>query len=163
MARRLVRLTHGSAEGTAAGIYGIIVVAAMLTTSHAERAWREVLAILITLMIYWAAERYARIVAERLHEGHRPAWHTVRQQLAAGWELVTASALPLLVLVLVRLAGARMVTAEFAALAGSTFLLCLAGWQMGAGGRLTTAERLVSAVTAGGFGGLMIVLKALLH
>ena len=44
MARSFVRLTHDTVEGTALGIYGIIVCAAMLVTSHAERAWQEVLA-----------------------------------------------------------------------------------------------------------------------
>jgi hypothetical protein len=163
MQRSFVRLTHDTAEGTASGIYGLIVCAAMLVTAHAERAWREVLAVLVTLTIYWLAERYARIVAERIHEGRRPAWHTVRHQLTHGWELITASALPLLVLVIVRLAGARMVAAEFAALACCTLLLCVAGWRMGAGGRLTPAERLVSTVTAGAFGAAMVVLKTLLH
>jgi hypothetical protein len=163
MPSSFVRLTHDTAEGTAAGIYGVIICAAMLVTSHAERAWLEVIAILVTLMIYWAAERYARIVAERIHEGHRPTWQTVRHQLTSGWEIVTASALPLLVLVLMRLTGVSLDTAEFAALGCTTALLCVAGWRMGAGGRLTTAERLVSSLVAGGFGAAMIVLKTLLH
>lgn len=163
MPSTFVRLTHETTEGTASGIYGVIVCAAMLVTSHAERAWREVLAVLVTLTIYWVAERYARIVAERIHEGRRPARHTVRRQLTGGWEIVTASILPLLVLTLVRLGGARIETAEFAALACSTALLCAAGWRMGAHGRLTTAERLMSATTAGTFGAAMILLKALLH
>ena len=163
MSGSFVRLTHETAEGTASGIYGVIVCAAMLVTSDADRAWREVIAVLVTLTIYWAAERYARIVAERIHEGHRPTWHTVRRQLTSGWEIVTASTLPLLVLVVGRLAGMRIESAEYAALACTTLLLCVAGWRMGAGGRLTTVERLVSTVTAGAFGAAMIVLKALLH
>ena len=163
MARSFVRLTHDTVEGTALGIYGIIVCAAMLVTSHAERAWLEALAVLVTLAIYWAAERYARILAERIHEGHRLTWPAVRRQLTSGWEIVTASTLPLLVLVLLRLAGVRLETAEFAALGCTTLLLCLAGWQMGGAGRLTLPERLVSAMVAGGFGAAMILLKALLH
>ena len=50
---------------------------------------------------------------------------------------------PLLVLVLLRLAGVRLEAAEFAALGCATVLLCMAGWPMGAAGRLTTAGRLV--------------------
>lgn len=163
MPRSFVRLTHDTAEGTASGIYGVIVCAAMLVTSHAERAWQEVLAVLITLTIYWAAERYARILAERIHQGRRPTWRTVRHQLTSGWEIVTASTLPLLILVLMRLSGVSLETAEFAALSCTTVLLCAAGWRMGAAGRLTTAERLVSTATAGGFGVAMILLKTLLH
>jgi hypothetical protein len=163
MRSTFVRLTHTTAEGTASGIYGVIICAAMLVTSHAERAWQEVLAVLATLTIYWVAERYARIVAERIHQGHRPTWQSVRQQLTSGWEIVTASTLPLLVLVFMKLAGVSLETAEFAALGCTTALLCVAGWRMGAAGQLTTVERLVSAVIAGGFGGAMILLKTLLH
>jgi hypothetical protein len=163
MRNTFVRLTHDTAEATASGIYGVIVCAAMLVSSHAERAWQEALAVLVTLAIYWLAERYARIMAERIHAGHRPTWQTVRHQLTSGWEIVTASTLPLLVLVLMRLAGVRLETAEFAALGCTTVLLCVAGWRMGAAGRLSTAERLLSTVTAGCFGAAMILLKTLLH
>ncbi|WIM98419.1 hypothetical protein ACTOB_002019 [Actinoplanes oblitus] len=158
-----IRLTHESAEATASGVYGIIVGAAVLVAGHALTAWGDVLAVLITLIVYWAAERYARIVAERIHEGHRPAWHTVRDQLTTGWEMVTASVLPLVTLVAARLTGAQLGTAEIASLAVSTLLLCLAGWRVGGDGRLTTGERIVSTLVAGSFGAALVVLKTLLH
>lgn len=163
MARTRIRLTHETEEATASGVYGIIVGAAVLVAAHAASAWRDVLAVLVTLIVYWAAERYARIVAERIHAGHRPTWHVVREQLTSGWELVTASLLPLLVLVLFRVAGTRLVTAELISLSCSTLLLCLAGWRMGTAGRLTTPERLVSTLVAGAFGVSLILLKTLLH
>ncbi|MDI6105255.1 hypothetical protein QLQ12_42400 [Actinoplanes sp. NEAU-A12] len=158
-----VRFRHDTEEATASGVYGLIIGGAVLAASHAERAARVVIAVLATLTIYWAAERYARIVAERIHEGHRPAWHTVRRQLTTGWEMVTASGLPLLVLIGFRSAGARLATAEIAALVCTTALLCLSGWRIGAGGRLTPRERLVSTLVAGTFGAALIVLKTLLH
>jgi len=141
----------------------VIVGAAVLATAHAESAVGTVLAVLVTLIIYWAAERYARLVAERIHRGHRPDRRQVRRQLTAGWEIVTASALPLIVLVVLRLFGADLNVAVGWALAGSTLLLCVAGWEIGRHGQLTGLERLVSAVTAGMFGVLMILLKTLLH
>ena len=81
--RGLVR--HHSEHATATGIYGIIVVAAVLATSHAETAVAVDLAVLVTLVIYWAAERYARLVAARIHEGARPDWSHVRRELTTGW------------------------------------------------------------------------------
>jgi hypothetical protein len=158
-----VRLRHETEEATASGIYGLIVGAAVLVASHATTAIRTVIAVLVTLTIYWLAERYARIVAERIHEGHRPTWHTVRRQLTTGWEMVTASALLLLVLIATRLSGAPLETAEIAALACTTGLLCVAGWWIGWGGRLRPLERLVSTLVAGAFGAALIVLKTLLH
>jgi hypothetical protein len=158
-----LRLTHDTAEGTAAGIYGVIVSSAVLVTAHAETAIALDVIVLVTLTVYWAAERYARIVAERIHEGHRPSWPAVRAQLTTGWEIISASLLPLLVLLLARLAGAGLEGAILAGLACSTALLCVAGWRMGAGGRLTPAERVVSTLVAGAFGVAMVVLKVVLH
>ncbi|MFI1996382.1 hypothetical protein [Actinoplanes sp. NPDC020271] len=163
MARTRIRLTHETAEATASGIYGIIVGAAVLVTAHKVAAWREVLAVVVTLIVYWVAERYARIVADRIHEGHRPAWHVVREQLTSGWEIITASLVPLVVLIVVRASGAALLTAEILSLTTSTLLLCLAGWRIGSGGRLTTGERIVSTVVAGAFGIALILLKTLLH
>jgi hypothetical protein len=115
------------------------------------------------LSIYWAAERYARIVAARIHQGHRPSGETVRAQLTSGWEMITTSLVPLAVLLLTRLLGADLRAAVIWALVCSTVLLCRAGWRVGRDGRLTVAERIVSSAVAGLFGAGMIVLKTLLH
>jgi positive regulator of sigma E activity len=158
-----IRLTHDHEEATAGAIYGLIVSGAVIATSHAVSALAVDGAVLVTLVVYWGAERYARIIAERIHEGHRPAWVTVRRQVAKGWELVTASFLPLVTLLVVRAAGARLNTAELAALVCSTAVLALCGWRIGADGRLHQGERVVAASVAALFGAAMIVLKAWLH
>ncbi|HET6967758.1 MAG TPA: hypothetical protein VFI44_05750 [Ornithinibacter sp.] len=160
---RSVHVTRDNREATASGIYGVIVSAAVMSASHAEKAYQVIIAVLVTLTIYWGAERYARIVAERIHEGHRPSWTTVRHQLTHGWEMVTASTLPLVVLAVTSILGAELVTAVLAALVCSTVLLCVAGWAVGRGGRLSPGERLASTVVAGMFGLVFILLKALLH
>ncbi|WP_246278775.1 hypothetical protein [Phytohabitans rumicis] len=151
-------------EATAAGIYGIIVGAAVMAASHAATAMAVVGAVLGTLVVYWSAERFARLMAERLHSGRRrPAWSQVRRQLTAGWEIVTASALPLLVLVALRLLGTDLGVAIDVALVCSTLLLWRAGWDMGRHGELALVERLAAATVAGLFGVVFIVLKMLLH
>ena len=155
--------TQRSEEGTAAGIYGIIVSAAVMVGSHGQTAAAIVVSVVVTLVIYWVAERYARIVAERIHAGHRPSRQTLRVQLTTGWEMVTASTLPLAVLVVARLLGADLQAAVIWALSCSTVLLSWAGWRVGRGGRLTRAERLVSTAVAGVFGLGMVVLKTSLH
>jgi hypothetical protein len=150
-------------EGTAAGIYGVIVSTAVMAASSATSAAALVAAVLGTLVIYWSAERYSRLVAERIHTGHRPSWRRVRAQLTTGWEIVTASAAPLAILVLLRVFGVAQAAAVTWALVCNTLLLCLAGWEMGRRGELTVLERLVSAIVAGGFGAVLIALKAALH
>lgn len=150
-------------ESTAAGIYGLIVSAAVMAASPAGSAAVLVAAVLATLVIYWGAERYARLVAERIHAGHRPDWAHVRRQLTNGWEFVTASVLPLVVLVIVRLVGVDLDTAVLVALGCNTLLLCLHGWEMGHLGHLTRLERVATTTVAGLFGVLLITLKTTLH
>jgi hypothetical protein len=163
--RYLSRLGLGgtTAESTAAGIYGVIVSSAVMAASHAATAAATTIAVLVTLVIYWGAERYARIVAERIHAGRRPDRRELRHQLTTGWEMITASFLPLAVLDVTRLLGAQLSTALLAGLGCSTLLLGIAGWAVGRDGKLSAGERLVSATIAAAFGGVMIVLKMLLH
>ncbi len=150
-------------HSTATAIYGIIVSAAVMAASHAESAVALAVSVLVTLLIYWSAERYARLLAERIHAGHRPAWGHVRAQLTSDWGFVTASFLPLTTLVVMRLLGADLSVSVLGALTCSTLLLGAAGWHAGAQGQLTTWERIGSAGVAGAFGVGLIVLKALLH
>ena len=158
-----VRMRHRDQEATASGIYGVIVSAAVMSASHAEKAYKVIIAVVVTLTIYWGAERYARIVAERIHEGHRPSWTSVRYQLTHGWELVSASALPLITLAVMSVLGADLGTAVIGALLCSTLLLCVAGWAIGRGGRLSTGERVASTLVAGMFGLFFVLLKTFLH
>jgi hypothetical protein len=156
-------LTREREESTAAGIYGVIVSAAVMAASHENSAGAVSVAVLVTLVIYWGAERYARLVAGRIHDGRRPTWEETRRQLTTGWEMVSASVLPLVVMTVVYQLDAGLDTAVLAALGCSTVLLCLAGWQMGRNGQLTTLERLASTAVAGAFGVFMVLLKTLLH
>jgi len=161
--RRLLRLRREDEERTASGIYGTIVSAAVMAASHAPTARAVIAGVAVTLVVYWAAERYARLVAQRIHEERRPTWRQVRRELGVGWELVTASALPLVVLATLVGGGVSLSNAVFAGLLCSTVLLGLAGWEIGRDTRLSPLERTALVVVAGGFGGLMIGLKALLH
>jgi hypothetical protein len=150
-------------EATAAGIYGVIVGGSVMAASHADTAVSVALTVLITLTIYWSAERFARLVAERIHDGHRPSPRRLLHHLTAGWEIVSASTLPLIVLVVTRLLGRTLNVAITAALICCTLLLCLAGWEMGRHGRLTRLERAGVTTVAGLFGLLLIATKSLLH
>ncbi|HZB48814.1 MAG TPA: hypothetical protein VE547_06935, partial [Mycobacteriales bacterium] len=108
--------SRSSEENTAAGIYGIIVGAAVMAASHASSSVAVIVAVLVTLVVYWGAERYARIVARRIHSGRRRQPHELRPELTTGWAMVSASFLPLAVLVAARLLGAELSTAVLWAL-----------------------------------------------
>ena len=141
----------------------MIVSAGVMAASHAETALAVGVAVLVTLVIYWGAERYARLVAERIHQGHRPTWAQAREQLTDGWEMVSASYLPLAVLAACSLFGVTLYRTVLSALICSTVLLCLAGWAMGRNGQLSWRERAISTVVAGLFGMMMILLESQLH
>lgn len=152
-----------SEESTATGILGIVVSGAVMASAHADSVWTLVVAVLATLLVYWAAERYARVVSRRVADGRRPTFAVLRSELTEGWEIVTGSTLPLLVLVALGLLGAEYRTAVLAALGTNTALLALAGWMIGRGGRLSTPERFASAGFAAVFGLLTIAFKTLVH
>ena len=144
-------------------IYGVIVSTAVMASAHAGSVPRLAIAVLVTLLVYWAAEQYAHIMARRLVAGPHVRWRDMRGGLRQGWELVTASFLPLLVLVGAHLVGAKYFTAVLLALISGTGLLVFAGWRVGRAARLGTLQRILSAAAAGGFGVVMIGLKTLLH
>lgn len=160
----LARRVAGTSEGrTADGVYGIIVSSAVMATSHGASTGTVLVTVLVTLVVYWAAERYARLVADRIHTGRRLGWPEIRRELTARWEIVTASAIPLAVLAVLGLAGVNVTVAILVSLGVSTLLLCVAGAEIGRRGRFSRLERLGSAAVTGAFGVAMIVLKALLH
>jgi hypothetical protein len=60
-------------------------------------------------VVYWLAEEYAELLGEQAEGGLIPTWDYIRGSLAATWPMVTASFVPLVVLVLARLAWATSV------------------------------------------------------
>jgi hypothetical protein len=148
---------------TANGIYGLIVSSAVMAAAHGDAVGRLAVAVLITLLIYWVAERYAHVMAKRIALRRRLTRPELRRELSDGWELVTASYLPLIVLVSTHLLGADLTVSVISALVCSTALLGLSGWRVGREARLGLSQRLLSTSIAGAFGLVMIALKSLLH
>ena len=144
-------------------IYGVIVSSAVMASAHGESVRRLSLAVLVTLVIYWAAERYARVMARTIVHGSWIGWRELLREFGHGWELVTASFLPLLVLVCTGLLGASLFASTLAALLCSTAVLCAAGWKVGSAAQLRPLPRMFAAAAAGAFGFVMIALKSLLH
>ena len=102
-------------------------------------------------------------MARRIVHPGALTWSELNRELHHGWELVTASFLPLGVLVGTRALGAQVSTAVVAALLCATVLLAAAGWKVGREAGLSHGGRLGSAACAGAFGAAMILLKTLLH
>jgi hypothetical protein len=149
---------------TANGIYGVIVgTAVMASVERGDTVGRLAVAVLVTLLVYWAAERYAHVMARRISLGRKHTRAELRRALSHGWELVTASFLPLLVLLGTHLLGADLSGSVLSALVCGTVLLGLSGWRVGREAHLGLVQRLLSAAFAGAIGIVMIVLKTILH
>jgi hypothetical protein len=155
---------HLEETRTANAIYGVIVSTAVLASvKSGDTVGRLAVAVLVTLLVYWAAERYAHLMARRIRLGRKQTHAEVRRQLSDGWELVTASFLPLLVLLATSLLGAELAGSVLSALVCGTVLLSLVGWRVGREAHLGLGQRLLSAAFAGAIGVVMILLKTFLH
>ena len=150
-------------RATANAIYGIIVSSAVMASAHGQSVVALAVAVLVTLLIYWAAERFAHVMGERIVHTPEMTASQLRRHLGTGWELVSASFLPVGVLLGFGLLGAGVDAAALAALICATALLFGAGWRVGQEAALSWSARLVSALCSGAFGAAMILLKTLLH
>jgi hypothetical protein len=152
---------HGTAaRRRSAGIYGTIVASAVLAAGGGHlRTVPLAVTVVVTLLVYWAAEGYAEILGEHTHGGRLPTWAQVRASLAAIWPMVTASYIPLLALLVTRVLGADTKTAATVALVVAIALLLVQGWAGGKALHLRGARLLAVTLIAGGFGVTMILLK----
>ncbi|SOD73202.1 hypothetical protein SAMN05892883_2493 [Jatrophihabitans sp. GAS493] len=146
----------------AAGIYGLIVTAAVLATagSHLSTLALE-LAVFLTLIVYWLAEEYAQL-GEHISGGHLPTWHHIGSALVAKWPMVSASYIPLLALLADRLIGGSPTTAAYVALAVTVGMLTYYGWSAGRNAQLRGLSLFLMTFAACALGMLMIGLKILI-
>jgi hypothetical protein len=146
----------------ASGIYGIIITAAILDTIGGElHTSALVVAVLVTLAVYWLAEEYAELLGEQAGSGTIPSWDYIREALAQTWPMVTASFAPLLAVVLAALAGASALTAANVGLVVAMALLTIHGWLAGRAAQFQGWKLLVATSIAAGLGLMMILLKDL--
>ena len=144
----------------AAGIYGAIVTAAVMTAGGATLAATPlVVSVLITLVVYWLAEQYAELLGEPERQGHLPSWAHVRRTLADSWPMVSASFAPLVALVLARLAGAPTPTAATVGVSVAIALLTFHGWSAGRAARLRGWQLAAATAIAAALGLIMVILK----
>ena len=160
--RRPAPLAKISGRRRAAGIYGAIITAAIIAASGGNLPTDAlVVAVVVTLLVYWVAEEYAEVVGEQAEGGRLPTWASIRGMLVATWPMVSASYAPLLALVLARLAGASSLTAANVGLGVAVAVLTLHGWWAARAAQLHGRRLLLSTALAAALGIAMILLKDL--
>ena len=146
----------------AAGIYGAIITAAILDTVGGHQSTTAlVISVVVTLLVYWLAEEYAEVLGEQVEGGRLPSRAAIWRALAATWPMVTASYLPLLAVVVARLAGASDLTAANVGLVAAIVLLTVHGWLAGRAAQLRSWPLFFATSVAAALGLVMIALKDL--
>jgi hypothetical protein len=156
----------GSGRRRAAGIYGTVVTAAVIDTAGDHVSTEKlVIAVVVTLLVYWVAEQYAEVLGEHTIAGHPPTWPEVKTGLVDAFPMVGASYLPLLALVVTRVAGASAPVAANVGLGVALVLLIYHGWAAARVANLRGRSLLVATLIGAGLGLVMILLKdvVLLH
>src|ERR1700749_2715960 len=76
----------------AAGIYGAIITAAILAAAGGHLPTVAlVVAVVVTLLVYWLAEEYAELLGEQARGGRLPSRGALRHTLAAPWPMGSAA------------------------------------------------------------------------
>ena len=150
--------------GTApAAIYGTIISASVLAAVDEQTPVLSVaLGVVVTLVVYWLAERWSELLASHVR-GEPLTWPHTRRVFVRGWPMVQASYGPVLVLVVASLLGADLDGAVMAALATTIVVLVGLGATAGHRAALPRSGVVLSAAFAGLLGVLLITLKTLLH
>lgn len=158
--------TPSSAGGRhrASGIYGTIVVAAtMAAGGNFLHTWALAISVVVTLLVYWLAEEYAEILGEHTDAGRLPNLARVRSSLANSWPMVTASYLPVLVLVVAHLSGAGTGSAALIALVATALILVVHGHTAGHAAGLRGIRLVAVTGAAAMLGGALVALKAVVE
>lgn len=144
-------------------LYGLIVSGAVLATAaETYRISRVAIALLSTLLIYWASETYVHWMAAREQLG-RPLRPVERRHVVLdGWPLVTACAVPLVVLLVEALLRVEDSLAVDIALGTNTVLLLLVGYRMSRASGITGWRLWLSSAMAGMLGVAIIVMKSVM-
>jgi hypothetical protein len=146
----------------AAGIYGAIITASIMTTAGDSLTTLGLaLSVLITLVVYWLAEQYAEVLGQQAASGCLPTWANIRAALAGSWPIVSASFAPLLALLVARLAGASASAAATVGVLAAVVLLTFHGWRAGRGAHLHGWPPAATTSVAAVLGLVMVALKNL--
>jgi hypothetical protein len=149
---------------TEEAIYGLILVSGMIVVSAGGSSWAAFVTVLVTVLVFFAAHVYAgtlgRLAATDGHAGLRAS---LRASLRQSSGLVIAAIAPLFVLLLGSTRVIEDDTALWVALVVNTLILGGLGWIAVARWSTHWWPRLLSALLTAAFGGVLIVLKAVIH
>lgn len=159
LAARLHPERWGDERELTHAIYGTVVgTAAMAVASTHGTLTKMVVTVLVTVAVYWVAERYAEVLAAAVHGPRR-----IGEALRRGWPTVEAAYTPLVVLVGVSLVTGQLQAGVRAALGVSTAMLSGLGYLAARRSGATRPVAFAWAAGSAALGVAVIVLKTFLH
>ena len=143
-------------------IYGTVVGAAAMATASLHGTLSEVVVtVLVTVAVYWVAERYAEVLAAAVHGPGRGG--RVAQALRRGWPTIEAAYTPLVVLVVFVLLTGQLNSGVLVALGLSTAMLSGLGYVAARRAGAARPPALAWAAGSAALGIIVILLKTTLH
>lgn len=162
---RLLRWEHGEWSDDrelAHAIHGTVVGAAAMTAASVHGSLGEVVVtVLVTVFVYWTAERYARVLGAAVKGPSRLA--RVAEVLRHGWPMVEAAYSPLVVLIVVELVTGNLRAGVLTALAVATVLLGGLGHFAARRAGTSPAAAIGWGAASAALGVVIILLKLSLH
>lgn len=149
---------------SAGGIYGLIVVSGVIvvTRNLTGSSGEALLAVVGTLLVFFAAHAYAATLGEMSRHGFSFR-EALKRGLAESIGMIVIGVIPILVLLLGVIGVLRPADAVWLALLIDVLLLGVLGWAVTAARLRNTWARLGGAILTAGFGGMIIALKAFIH
>jgi hypothetical protein len=147
-------------------VYGLILVSGMIVVSGSaeSNAVNAFITVAVTVLVFFAAHVYAgtlgRLAASNGHAGLRAS---LRGSMRQSSGMLLAAVVPLVILLLGATDVVADSTALWTALFVNTVLLGALGWVAVSRWSTHWAPRLLSALITAAFGGVLIVLKAVIH
>ncbi|MEO6084243.1 MAG: hypothetical protein ABIQ18_14180 [Umezawaea sp.] len=143
-------------------IYGTVVGTAAIATAGTHRTLGGiVVTVLVTVTVYWAAERYAEVLAAATRGPGRRG--RMALALHQGWPTIEAACTPLGVLVVFVLLTGRLEAGVLVALGASTAMLTTLGHVAARRAGATRLTALACAAGSAALGITVILLKTFLH
>jgi hypothetical protein len=144
-------------------IHGTVVGAAVMVAASLHGTLGQVvITVVATLLVYWATERYAELLATGAR-GRVLDRRSVMAALGRGWPMLESSYTPVIVLLVASALGMELRGAVLAALCLSTVLLGGLGYGAARHSGATVAGALGWAAASALLGVAVIALKLALH
>lgn len=146
-------------------VYGTIAIGALLTAESAqsETYAKSVVAVVITLLLYWLAYSYAEFTGQRLEKGEPFEFGELATAAVKELSVLIGASVPLVVLLIFWAAGAPLATAVGAAIWTSAAMIVLIEFVVGLRANLT-GRQLIMQTGFGAFLGLLVlILRIVLH